>query len=894
MKDFVLVLSFLLSSIWAVQGQNVKLSGQVKDSTGIGMEMANVIAFDKESNSMAGYSITDAKGNYKLQLPSAKLYTIRVSYIGYQTLIQEVELKDEDLIIDLVLSSENTLDEVEISYEMPVTIKGDTIVYDADSFSNGTEKKLEDVLENLPGVEVDENGEVEVEGKTVQKVLVNGKEFFDGDTKVATKNIPADAIDKVEVLKNYSEVSSMRNVRNNEDNIALNIKLKTGKEKFWFGEVSGGLGVSENEDQGLRYSAKPKLFYYSPKTSINVLTDFNNVGEPPFTRQDYFRFTGGLGSGPRESFTDVNVSDAGLGFTTLQNNRALQITSDFGAANFSQEINESMRIGGFGIYNHSNTEILTESRTLYNETGFVEQRITDTRQDSQQGIAKLDLSYNPGDYLQVDYDMIAKKNASDQRTDVTSTDRGDVDTRLDEAPSSVNQNLNAYYTLSPKHIFALETAYLWQDNTPEFNSIADDQPFSVIPADPGQSRYNLFQDKSLTSRKFDLKLDYYFLINNKSNVNIAFGSTLLGQDYSTNMSQQLDNGQVIDLNDASLIGQSDYNFQDYFTGVFYNFVKGIFTVRPGFTLHSYRVDDRQDTNVIKEDLVFLPNVYARLSFKSSESLRFNYRMQTTFADVTSREDAFVLNSWNSLFGGNRDLDYSRYNTYDLSYFKFSMFSFTNIVARLSYSKRVDAIRNQIQLIDNGVDQVSSPINSAYPEENFTAFFQYGKTFKNFKVNARANLNQSKFTNIVDGEPTTSDNFSQVYRASGSTNIKNAPNFELGYQVSLNQFTSQNSVTQQPFVNMDVVFLKNFIFSGDYSYYNFKNQGQGLENTYGFLNATLFYQKRDSKWEFSVEAKNLTNNTTLVTDRFNELSNSTTTSLYYVQPRFWLLRVKYNL
>lgn len=894
MRYLILTLFFAGISVMSMHAQNTKLSGQVKDSTGVGLEMANVIAFDKETNSMAAYSITDADGNYKLLLPQNKRYSLRVSFIGFQTLIEQVDLKGEDLVFDLILSSENTLDEVEISYEMPVTIKGDTIVYDADSFSNGTEKKLEDVLENLPGVEVDDNGEVEVEGKKVQKVLVNGKEFFDGDTKVATKNIPANAIDKVEVLKNYSEVSSMKNVRNNEDNIALNIKLKTGKDKFWFGEVSGGAGLSEGDDQGFRYSAKPKLFYYSPKTSINVLGDFNNVGEPPFTRQDYFRFTGGLQSGPRESFTDVNVSDAGLGFTTLQNNRALQITSDFGAINFSQELNESMQIGGFGIYNRSDTEILTESRTLYNETGFVEQRITDTRQKSNQGIAKVDFSYMPGDFLQIDYDLIAKKNASSQKTDVTSTERGDVDTRLEEDPSSVNQSLNAYYTLSPKHIFALESAYLWQDNAPEFNSIADDQPFSVIPADPNQNRYNLFQDKSLTSRKFDLKLDYYFLINNKSNVNIAFGSTLLGQDYTTSMSQGLDNGQIIDLNDPSLTGLSDYNFQDYFTGVFYNFVKGIFTLRPGFTLHSYRVDDRQETDLVKEDLVFLPSVYARLSFKSSESLRFNYRMQTTFADVTSREDAFVLNSWNSLFGGNRDLDYSRYDTYDLSYFKFSMFSFTNIVARLSYSKRVDAIRNQIQLIDNGVDQVSSPINSDYPEENLTAFFQYGKTFKNFKVNARANLSQSKFTNIVDGSPTTSDNFSQVYRASGSTNIKNAPNFELGYQVNLNQFTNQNSITQQPFINMDVAFLKSFIFSGDYNYYNFKNTGQGLENTYGFLNATLFYQKKDSKWEFSLEGKNLTNNTTLVTDRFNELSNSTTTSLYYVQPRFWLLRIKYNL
>ena len=124
------------------------------------------------------------------------------------------------------------LDEVELTYEMPVSIKGDTLVYNADSFKRETDKKLEDVLKRLPGVDINDDGEVEVEGKVVEKVMVEGKDFFDGDTKLATKNIPANAIDKVQVLKNYDEVGQLRNVRSNEDNIAINIKLKEGKNRF--------------------------------------------------------------------------------------------------------------------------------------------------------------------------------------------------------------------------------------------------------------------------------------------------------------------------------------------------------------------------------------------------------------------------------------------------------------------------------------------------------------------------------------------------------------------------------------------------------------------------------------------------------------------------------------
>ncbi|MGB0778100.1 MAG: carboxypeptidase regulatory-like domain-containing protein [Flavobacteriaceae bacterium] len=897
MKYIYLVFCFLGLGTGLAFAQNVKLSGQVTDDTGQALEMANVIAFDAETNNMIGYSITDASGRYKLNVPKSKTYNIRISFIGFTTLNEEVIVATEDVLANFkLLQEENTLDAVELSYEMPVTIKGDTIVYDADSFNNGTEKKLEDVLANLPGVEIDDNGEVEVEGKKVGKVLVNGKEFFDGDTKVATQNIPANAIDKVEVLKNYSEVASMSRVRNNEDNIALNIKLKTGKDRFWFGEVSAGAGMSEYEPDGeVRYAAKPKLFYYSPNTSVNILADFNNTGEPPFTRQDYFRFTGGLNSGPRDSYTNVNVSDAGLGFTTTQNNRALEITSNFGAINFSHSPSETLDIGGFGIYNNAKTYIKTESRTLYNNSGLRENRIDNTEQESNQGIFKFNLSYIPNSDLQLDYDIIAKKDNQTEMNDVESDARAAADTDLDESPTSINQNLNLYYTINNKNILSAEGAYLYQENEPFFNSISEDQPFSVIPADPNQSIYRLNQLKKLETNKADLKLDYYFLVNNQSNLNLAFGTTYLDQDYLTFMEQELDSGETVVLADSDLENDVSYSFRDVFGGLFYNMVSGIFTLKPGVTVHNYFTEDRQNatTNTVKNTVV-LPSVYARLQFKSSESLRFNYNMSTEFVDIGSRSEGYILQNYNSLYGGNRHLDYATYNRFSVSYFMFSMFSFTNIVARLSYDKKTDAIKNQIVLLNNGVDRVSTPINSEFADESFTGLIRYGKTLKNLKLNASANINQSRYTNIVDDQAVQSENLSQTYRLTVASNFKNAPNLELGYQKSINKYTDQKSTTDRPFARLDMIFLKNFILNADYDYYSFINKGQNLDNTYGFLNAQLFYQQKDSKWEFSLTGNNLTNNETLVTDRFNELNNSTQTTLYYVQPRLWLLTVKYNL
>ena len=110
---------------------------------------------------------------------------------------------------------------------------------------------------------------------------MEGKKFFEGDTKIGSKNIPSDAVDKVQVLRNFNEVSQLKGLENNEENIALNIKLKKGKDKFWFGDILVGGGPDE------RYVINPKIFYYSPKTTVNVISNFNNIGEVPLSIREF-------------------------------------------------------------------------------------------------------------------------------------------------------------------------------------------------------------------------------------------------------------------------------------------------------------------------------------------------------------------------------------------------------------------------------------------------------------------------------------------------------------------------------------------------------------------------------------------------------------------------------
>lgn len=887
MKKSVLIVVFFIP--FFMFSQNVKLEGVVSDKSGP-LEMANVIAFKKGTNLLQSYSITDAKGHYKLNLEQNMEYTLKVSYLGYTTINVDIVIDDsENRSKNIEMLEENeSLNDVELTYEMPVKIIGDTIVYNTDSFITGTEKKLEDILDKLPGIEIDDNGEIEVEGKKVKKILVEGNEFFDGDTKLATQNIPANAVDKVQVLRNYNEVSGMRGITNDEDNIAINIKLKEGKNKFWFGEVNAGVGASDDD---VKYLAKPKLFYYSKDKSVNVLADFNNIGEPPFTRRDYFRFTGGLRGSMLGSGTTFNVSSNDLGFTTAQNNRAKEMVSNFGAVNFSLMPKKSMVFNGFSIVNDSETDMFVQRNTVYNESGITDRSETTSKQKNQLAMLKFSTTYTPNTDIHIDYDIFGKILKQSELNDVISTKRS-ADTYLEEKPFSLNQNLNAYYTFNDKNVFSSELQYIYQKDMPLFNSIAQEQPFEIIPTIE-QNSYNLYQNKKFSTSKFDGKVDYYYLLNNKSNLDFTLGTTIASQRFESDLSQELEDGTILNFEEENLNNDVDFYFSDIFLGIHYKLVKGILTFNPGLTIHKYRVEEEQLGTTNTDELTkFLPELYARLQFNSSQSLRFNYSIATQFSDVNKASEGYILTNYKSLTRGNRELENSLNHRYSLSFFSFSMFSFTNINASITYTRKVDGIKNSTEII--GIDRVSYPLNSIFADETFTGFFRYGKTYSKFKTNFRVNINNSIFNNIVNDEWVKSKTFTQSYQASVATKFKNAPNFEAGYQLSFSKYASTGSTTSRPFANLEIPFLKSFIFTADYSYYKYKNDEKTYENKYSFLNANLYYQQKDSKWEFKLSGSNLTNNLSINTDSYNEISNSNISSLYYIQPRLWMISVKYIL
>ena len=894
---------FLLLSLTSY-GQ-VKLEGIVKDSLKVPLESASLVAIDQKTNNLESYVLTDIKGKYKLNLTNNSNYKIQVSYIGLRTINETLDTKEADILKDFVLRSDIALDEVIV--KMPVVVRGDTLIYDADSFKNGSERKLEDIIDKLPGVEINESGQIEVEGKVVNKLMVNGKDFFDGDTKIGTKNIPSSAVDKIQVLRNYAEVGQLSGVRNNQNNFAINIKLKQGKESFWFGNVTAGAGDSPDEKL---YLVQPKLFYYNPKYSINFISDLNNIGEVALSRRDIRGFGGGFNAPSRQSGTSINLGDNSLNFLTNQRN-ALKIENKLATMNFSYSPKKSLDLSGFLIYNNSRILSNEFNRIQYTnpDLGIPDEATEQSNTElSNQGLLKLSASYKPNGMNQVDYDILARISNDSQTKNNFSSILGNTD-QLDEVtPFSINQNLSYYYTLDENNIFAFAAQNLIKNENPFYNAVLENNsdeldPFdstaSALGLDTSRENYNLSQNKKILSNQLDAKLDYYHIINQKSNINLTLGTLLSRQKFNSNIFQFLTSGsdlQPIPLfNNGLAKNDIEYTFTDVYLGAHYRFKTGIFTFTPGFSVHAYGNKNIQFGETVSDKfLKVLPDFETRIQLKKGESLTFNYNMRNQFTDVTRLARGLVFNDYNSLQYGEPDLQNALSHNLSLLYSSFNLFNYTNVFARASYSNNIDQIRGLTNF--ENVIRTSTFFNSNFADENFNIFGRIQRTFGKVRASLNTNFNYSKINQFIQDRQSLNERFTQTFTPGIRTNFKVAPNISLRYRYSItNNIQGSREtkfITTVPSLEFDAFIVEKFTFKTNYSLTT-QDQVDGESESFQIWEATLSYRKdKDAKWEYELKRTNLLTVNSQVRNNANNISvfNSVT----FIQPRCLTFRVVYQL
>ena len=916
MRKILFIAIFMVCGITTAQ---INLRGVVKDSIGNPLEMANVIALDTVAKRISSFGFTDAAGNFKLDLKRNTVYNIKISYVGFKEISEFVKTNEESTTKNYTMFEDNMLDGISIVSKMPVTIKGDTIIYNADSFKNGSERKLEDVLKKLPGVEVNDAGEIEVEGKVVEKIMIDGKEFFSGDTKLAAKNIPSNAVDKIQVLRNYSNVSQLSGVQNNQDRVAINIKLKEGKKNFWFGDITAGAG--DSPDTGL-YLFQPKLFYYTPKYTLNVIGDVNNIGDVVISRRDARGFGGSFRSQSPSNGTNINIGDAGINFLNASARNANSIETKLTALNFSYSPNPKLDLSGFFIWSGN-----SNGQRNINDIDYIDPTIPDDLVDTQKsqtsntGLFRFSSSYKKDFDNQFNYNVSGRFSNEFTSDDVKSRVLSDIAVTQNATPFTINQDFSYFYTASEKSIFALEVKHLLQDEDPfyvaslendpnnnddEENDGFDDSAFT-LGLDRSLTYYNLEQDRKVKSNQLDAKLDYYYILNQKSNLNFVAGTILSKQKFNSRFFQLLDNGATLDpdvaipgIDDVKSTNDTEYNFTDIYAGLRYRLKTGIFTLTPGFTLHSYNSNNTQyGTETFTDKFVkFLPEFETIVQFKRSESLTFRYKQEVNFTDVNQIARGIVASSYNSFFAGNADLVNASFHNLNLIYSSFNLFNASNIFARVNYVKTADQVNRNTIFQPGSVVSSATSINSPLDNERFSANLGAGKTIKKIRTRLGGNYAYTKSYQFINSRENTNESISRGVNASIGTNFTKAPNVTLRYNLN---FTDQsntarsadiNTISHAPSINFDAYIWNSLTVRSDFSYNETRQEGNIL-NTNKVWNAKLAYRKdRDAKWEYELVGDNLLATGSIVNVGQSVISFSVNER--FILPRFISLRVRYQL
>ena len=872
--------------------KRVTLTGIVQDSIKSPLELTNIIIYKNKSANIFTYSITDDTGKFRVEIFKDSLYTLKASFVGFIDWQENINISKNSFKIITLKAASDALNEVTVVYELPIKISGDTISYKVDAFTSGKEKKLKDIIKKLPGFQIDDEGNIKVQGKKVDKIMVDGKEFFSGDTKLATKNIPANVVDKINVLKNFNSVAPLKRL-NNQDKYVIDIRLKEGKKNILFGSVEAGLGSKE------RYISHTNLFYFNPKVSINFIGDINNIGKKALTFQDYFKFNGGFKNAGRKSRSSMNLSSNSLGFSTLQDNKSQGTIAKLGALSYTFNPNKKLSFSGFLIHSEIDYKIFSDALKTYiigNEDN-TELLTSKINQKSDFDIFKLSTTFKPNNKSHLEYTVFTKiiraKENSLQNSEFQNISNN-ISADNNNRQSSFQQLLEWYYAKNERNIFSIESSHKYTERKDILDLFLTEQPFeSIIPLQVSDE-FTVFQNKKITTNNFKTLFNYYYVINKNNHIDFFTGLDMNAQKLISDITQIVDNSEI-HFAETDLLNNVFYNYLDVYFGFNYKIKIKKLIINAGALLHIYNLNNRQlNTKIKTEKVLLFPDVRLRYDFKKARTLTLDYTIKAEFTDIENLAKAFIIRNYNSIFSGNEQLNNAWYHQINASYYDFNAYNFSNVYVVLNYQKKYDEISNR--LIYNNITNTSSPLNIDKATEILTGYSSYDRRFKNFKIEASTNVSYRLFNNFLEDLLITNKSFTQSYKGAIETTMDNFPILELGFEKVLNNYQSsvfekQTYTIDKPYASLEVSFFKNFILTANYEYTLYKSNTSNTTSEYDFLNADVYYKKKDSPFEFKISGLNLLNTKFIRNDSFS--SNYTSTSKYFVQQRYFVFSLLYE-
>ncbi len=669
MKNSIFILALLFATTLFGQSKAFKISGTLFSADeNLPLEAATVHVETLQDSTLVTYSITERDGSFVLEdktgLNELNLF---VSYVGYQTLKKKINLTNPIVELGKIsLEVSNALDEVVIKTAAPVTIKKDTLEFNVKSFKTQKDATVEDLLKKLPGVEIDSEGKIKINGKDVNKILVNGKPFFGNDPTITTKNLTKEIIEKVQIVDTKTKSEAYAGEDGDTQNKTINLTIKEENNKGVFGRVAAGAGTDK------RWEFAGLFNRFDNDQRISVLAGGNNINSPGFSFGEISKMFGRGNSSfsSNGTFTiDGRSFGGGQGITTSKN----------AGANYADKVGEKGDISGDYFYSNSNSVDASSSQrqTFLSDGTFFSNTDSNSENDTQSHVANLDyeikidttlfLNIRPS-FSYSTSQTTYSSNQSSLDANRTLTNQSTVNSFVDNASKSFRNRMELTKKIGAKgayikaeinnDISSFNGEDILTSNTLFFGSSPDVVRDQFTDEDRKSNNYETELSGSipLVKDKWYFNLEYGFQKNNDENVKSTFDRNL-NNSFNPDLSTDFEYTDTRNSPGASIRYKSE-KFNSTF-GVNYVFrtLENVDNLR--------LIDIKRDFEAIELDYYFNYNI----SRKSN--LYFNYGLDNNPPNLTQLQPFNDVSNPLNTIVGNPDLEptnshrmYLGYNAYD--------------------------------------------------------------------------------------------------------------------------------------------------------------------------------------------------------------------------------------
>jgi hypothetical protein len=932
MKNFIIaLLSIVCFEAIAQSPARVSYKGQTTDTTGNPLAFATIMLLQPKDSALVNFSRANDKGEFEFKSVKNQAYILKVSYVGSLPYQQNLGVANEALVelgrLKIKPIAKELIEVVVKTARAPLSIKGDTIEYNAASFKVPVGSTVEDLLRRLPGIQVDADGNIKAQGKDVKKVLVDGKIFFGSDPKAATRNLGAETISKVQVYNDKTEQAKLTGVDDGKKEKAINLELKEEFKKGAFGKVTGAVGTDS------RHALRGNYNRFNPKEQFSVLGYQNNINETGVNWNDYGEFKGNNANQWDDSgdfgFSAGNdfVWNGGNGDIPRNNFDGRGFTKNFGSGlnynyNTKQGIKESKFSSSY-FYNQTDLDLnqfsrrqtfLPNNNTFFNRDTITKQefrgnhsvslRFENTPDSSNTILAKSTLRFSNSDVTDKNFQNFL--NAQESRTNRLTLDNTNIFSTY-----NVNGVLIFRHKFKKKgRNFAVSSAVNFSGNDGTENLLSVNRIFAAQSFNDQIRQISQRADNQTDRKQIKGSLSYTEPMSKKvfweTFGNLSFTNTEVGRGVIDRLAAD----RPIDTLNSYF--RNNINYSRMGTSLRYsyegvNVSVGVAGQNIGIegSVFQTRTSPQIGSTLKRNFFNVVPNFSTTIEFKNNAYLSAEYGISIKEPQINDLQPITNLSNPIFVVKGNPNLNPERSHSMSLSFNKFDpgTFSYLNIWGSYNYFSEqiVYTLSQELNQRTGLFQSFSSPINvGGGSNANLGLYSGFPIVKTKFTVGLNGNLNFGRTPTFLNGKAaeTTNQNtsinlnFDLVPSDKIFVDIRGSLNFN-NIEFSADRAQNQKNRNHSIWSSVKWNFAKGTFFETTFKYDTYENDRFGFRQELPIWNASirkLFL--KENKLEVRLAAFDLLNRRQTIIQ--NGSQNFVSQDIAPTLARYFMLSFTYNV